>query len=247
MIGLIVMRGYPHSVVNDEAFKHPVGLFQKRQIERHMAAKGETVKAWVTLGEDASRPIRQTNPAFIWAFGLAGEHECGIALDNVFRLYDGATKDSAEALTSFFIQRKLFLYSVAHQSAVRPNSQLFQLLLADRLNAIAQVEELPRLKGELKLKGFSRPPKLEASARNARRQKNSEISHIPLLSAIIRCARNTAAGGERITIADLCTALNEEGTLTETGVLWTTANLRKKLRRMREHFPRSRAWDLIAL
>lgn len=244
---MIVMRGYPHSVINDEAFKHPVGLFQKRQIERHQATKGETVKAWVTLGEDAGRPIRPTNPAFTRARLLVSTHRCPIAIDNVFRLYDGATKGSAEALTNFLSEQKLPLLSLAHQRAVHLEGDLFKLLLADRLNAIAQAEELPRLKDELKLEGFSRPPKLEASVRNAMRQKNSEISDIPLLSVIIRCARNTVAGGERVTIADLCAALNEEGTRTETGVLWTTANLRKKLRRMREHFPRSPAWDLIAL
>lgn len=55
MIGLIVMRGYPHSVIELEAFKHPVGQFQKRDIEQRLAAEEKSVEQWVALGESASR------------------------------------------------------------------------------------------------------------------------------------------------------------------------------------------------
>lgn len=244
---MIVMRGYPHSVINNEAFNHPVGLFQKRQIERHLSAEGKSVKAWMTLGEEASRPVRPENPAFLRVRRLVTRHRCPIATDNVLRLFDGATRESAEALTSFLVERKLPLISLVHGQPVHLNRQLFPLLLADRLNAITQADALAPLRKELGLARDERPPKARSAIRKKARQQNWVVSNLALLDAIDEILKDRGTAPERSSIADLCAALNERDHLTETGVPWTTHNLRKKLKRLRDHLENAEIWDRIAL
>lgn len=64
LIGLIFVRGYPHSVLPAEAKRDPSGLFQIGQIERWASEDKHTIVDWVVVGEDKSRPLRPTNPAF---------------------------------------------------------------------------------------------------------------------------------------------------------------------------------------
>ncbi len=95
MTGLIFVRGYSHNVLPAEAKLCPSGLFQANEIERWAVEAGKTIQKWVAIGEDKSRPLKPSNPGFQFALTLARTNKCSLVMDNVLRLFDGASIASA--------------------------------------------------------------------------------------------------------------------------------------------------------
>lgn len=247
MIGLIVMRGYPHSVIEAETFAHPVGQFQKRDIEQRLAVEEKSIEQWVALGESASRPIKPENPAFERALQHAAKAKDWIVVDNVFRLYDSASPDSAKALTAFLQEKKYPLISAVHGKPVHFNPVLFSLLLADRMQYASQNEQVPVLKKELKLTGRRKPPTARPEVRQEVRDRNWIAVNRKIQNAVIGVLKSYKDDNDRVTIDQLCAELNEQGYLTETGLPWKPANLRKKLKRLREGTSSGKMWEMIEL
>ena len=255
MIGLIVLRGFPHDVTLAEARRDPSGMFQIRRVEQgvlEMPAGTPELKleidGWVAMGEHASRPFRPTHKAFHYALRAARQTKSPIVIDNVLRLYDGCDRQSASAMTRFLQDQAYPLISFAHKSLVHLAPDLFERLLEDRLNQMDERAAMPAFKKEITARGFA-PGRARATAESRAEQKRrNQASWSALFAgAVIKIARDLAEADMSPDMGAIAERLNDKDFFTETGREWTPANLRKGLRRLREEYPNASTWKEIKL
>ncbi len=247
LIGLIFVRGYPHSVLPAEAKLHPSGLFQAKEIERWAIEKGETILGWVAIGEDKSRPLKPSNPGFQFALTLAGANKSPLVMDNVLRLYDGATIASAQALTEFLQSKKFPMISAAHNRSVHFDAPLFKLLLADRLCQAAEKQERDALRDEIRSKGYGASPRLKPEVRDEHKNRLVKTERRRIGLNVAEVVQSLKDQQKPLGLDVLVSELNHRNMRTQTGKEWTIANLRKALKKIRSEAPDGAMWQHIKM
>lgn len=245
VIGLMFVRGYPHGILPVEARATPSGLFQYRAIERWASEHGKDICGWLAIGEDASRPLRPSNSGFSLARLQVSNKHVPLVMDNVLRLYDGATPKSATELTAYLQDTRFPVFSAAHGCVLHADPERFELALADRLVQINERSQRRDIKAELAELGIRKSTRARPGPRQEQvaAQKASESV---LLSAQISLITSKLDASELpLELKRLCDELNRRGVLTKTGRLWTLPNLRKRLQKMRAVKPNARIWEHV--
>lgn len=243
LIGLIFIRGYPHSVLPAEAKLDPSGLFQIGQIERWASENEHTIVDLVVVGEDKSRPLRPTNPAFQVAHSLFIQKRCPLVIYNICRLYDGATLESAKALTEYLQETKLPVISAAHRRLIHTDPDLLNIVLADRLNKIAEREA-----SKMRRAGSSgQSLRVKPEAREQQKDKLQKLERIGLTRNIAKIVQSLEEEQSPIALEFLARELNEKKVRTPTGKEWTVANLRKVLKKIRGETGTGTMWQHIKM
>ncbi|MEM9635586.1 MAG: hypothetical protein AAGA50_29960 [Pseudomonadota bacterium] len=247
MIGLIFVRGYPHSVLATEAKLHPSGLFQANEIERWASEKGETILGWVAIGEDKSRPLKPSNPGFQFALTLAHSNSCALVMDNVFRLYDGASIASAQVLTDYLQSNKFPVMSATHNRPVHLDAELFKLLLADRLCQATEKQQGAALRGEIQSKGLGVSPRLKPEVRQEHKNRLAKSERRRIGLNVAKVVQSLEDQQKPVGLDVLVRELNAKNMRTQTGKEWTITNLRKALKKIHSEAPNGTVWQHIKM
>ena len=247
LIGLIFVRGYPYSVLPEEAKLHPSGLFQAIEIGRWANENGETIRGWVAIGEDKSRPLKPSNPGFQFALTLAGTKKSPLVMDNVLRLYDGASTASAQALTEYLQRKKFPMISAAHNRSAHLDEELFKLLLADRVCQAAEKQQSVALRDEIRSKGYGVSPRLKPEAREEHKNRLAKTERRRIGLNVAEVVQSLKDEQKPLGLDVLVNELNDRKMRTQTGKEWTIANLRKALKAIRSDAPDGVMWQHIKM
>lgn len=247
LIGLLFVRGYPHSVLPVEAKLHPSGLFQANEIERWAVENDETILGWVAIGEDKSRPLKPSNPGFQFALTLAGTNKCPLVMDNVLRLFDRASIASTQVLTEFLQSKKFPIISAAHNRPVHLDAELFKLLLADRVCQASEKQQSVALRDEIRSKGHGVSPRLKPEAREEHKNRLAKSERRRIGLNVAQVVQSLEYKQKPIGLDVLVSELNDRNMRTQTGKEWTIANLRKALKKIRSEVPDGAMWQHIKM
>jgi hypothetical protein len=239
------VRGYPHGILPQEARATPSGLFQYRALERWASERGTEIVGWLAIGEDASRPLRPSNPGLTYARLGASMKKSSLVMDSVLRLYDGATPESATELTAYLQDTNFPVFSAAHDCMVHAYEERFELVLADRLVQINERSQRSDMKAELAKLGFGKKPRATPGQRQEKVAAHKASESAVLSIQIGKITSKCDADELPLELKTLCEELNKQGVLTKTGKPWALPNLRKRLKIMRAAMPHAPLWQHV--
>ncbi|WP_420414072.1 hypothetical protein [Roseibium sp.] len=166
-----------------------------------------------------------------------------LVMDNVLRLYDGATSDSASEITRYLQDTPFPVISAAHDCMVHSDPELFELVLADRLVQINERCQRADIKAELAALGHRKPPRAKPDLRRKQVAAHKASESIVLSMQIGKITSECDPGELPLALRTLCDELNKRGVLTKTGKPWTLPNLKKRLKTMRAAKPNAPIWQ----
>lgn len=213
------------------------------EIERWALERDKSIACWMVVGEDKSRPLSPSNKALQHAFTVASVKRCPLVVDNLCRLFDGATLESARNLMEYLQDTKFPVISAAHDRLVHFDPDSFRMVLADRLNTIAERDAAKKHRAKAGRRSVRAKPEARALQKEWL-EKKQKIGLAQRVSSIVKAQEE---GQLPMSLGDLAQELNERNILTSTGKPWTVANLRKRLKKIRSEADGGKMWQGIKL